>query len=222
MPNASTSAADLPPASPSASSAAPWAACLPHRRNPRARVPTRAAITPASRRVNSSRTPAHVRQPAGKHHLARMRHRDGECRHRLYRALDVRVPCKATAGARQGRERLGRRGGRAGDRRDASAEQQALRDGAGEKRDFTVERARSAHAQRLRKFPRRRRRLLPSRTAIAAVNAPPSSSRMNETSRSRHPRRSACSRTASAAAHTLSAVPMSTRFTFRCAGTEGR
>ena len=64
--------------------------------------------------------------------------------------------------------------------------------------------------------------MLPSSTAIAAVNAPPSSSRMNDTSRSPQPRRSACSCMASAAAHTLSAVPMSTRFTFRCAGTDAR
>ena len=35
--------------------------------------------------------------------------------------------------------------------------------------------------------------MLPCSTAIAAVNAPPSSSRMNETSRSPHPRRSTCS-----------------------------
>ena len=51
--------------------------------------------------------------------------------------------------------------------------------------------------------------------ASAAVKAPPSSRRMSETSCSRHPRRAACSRMASAAAHTLSAVPISTRFTLR-------
>ena len=64
--------------------------------------------------------------------------------------------------------------------------------------------------------------MLPRSTAIAAVKAPPSSSRMNETSCSAHPSRLTCSWTASATAHTLSAVPMSTRFTFRCAGTDAR
>jgi hypothetical protein len=45
---------------------------------------------------------------------------------------------------------------------------------------------------------------------------------MSATSPAAHPSRSDCSRIASAAAQTLSAVPMSTRFTLRCRGTDGR
>src|SRR5947208_1364222 len=62
----------------------------------------------------------------------------------------------------------------------------------------------------------------PAATATAAVNAPPSSSRTSDTADSGRPSRRACSDTASAAAPTFSAVPMSTRFTLRCAGTVGR
>ena len=55
------------------------------------------------------------------------------------------------------------------------------------------------------------------------MNAPPSSSRMNETSAAARTRDASPGRgSPSAAAHTLSAVPMSTRFTLRCAGTDGR
>src|SRR6266702_3074253 len=62
----------------------------------------------------------------------------------------------------------------------------------------------------------------PPATATAAVKAPPSSSRTKDVAESGHPKRRAWSTTASATAHTLSAVPMSTRFTLRCAGTVGR
>src|SRR3989475_714133 len=62
----------------------------------------------------------------------------------------------------------------------------------------------------------------PAATATAAVKAPPSSSHTNATSDRGDPNRRACSDTASATAHTFSAVPMSTRFTLRCAGTVGR
>src|SRR5205823_5071637 len=62
----------------------------------------------------------------------------------------------------------------------------------------------------------------PPATATAAVKAPPSSSRTKDVAESGRPKRRAWSTTASATAHTLSAVPMSTRFTLRCAGTVGR
>src|SRR5437879_1979427 len=62
----------------------------------------------------------------------------------------------------------------------------------------------------------------PSATATAAVKAPPSSTRTSDTLVSGRPNRRACSAIANAVAHTLSAVPMSTRFTLRCAGTVWR
>src|SRR5882762_1651416 len=62
----------------------------------------------------------------------------------------------------------------------------------------------------------------PAATATAAVKAPPSSSNTNDTSDRGEPTRRACSDSASATAHTFSAVPMSTRFALRCAGTVGR
>src|SRR5438876_6976452 len=62
----------------------------------------------------------------------------------------------------------------------------------------------------------------PAATATAAVNAPPSSSSTSDIFDSADPTLRAWSDTASATAHTFSAVPMSTRFTLRCAGTVGR
>src|SRR5213080_1249832 len=62
----------------------------------------------------------------------------------------------------------------------------------------------------------------PAATARTAVNAPPSSSSTSDTFDSGDPSLRAWSDTANATAHTFSAVPMSTRFTLRCAGTVGR
>src|SRR5438270_9945100 len=62
----------------------------------------------------------------------------------------------------------------------------------------------------------------PPATATAEVKAPPSSSRTKDVAESGRPKRRAWSTTACATAHTLSAVPLYTRFTFRCAGTVGR
>src|SRR6266705_646569 len=62
----------------------------------------------------------------------------------------------------------------------------------------------------------------PAATATAAVNAPPSSSSTSDTLDRGDPSLRAWSDTASATAHTFSAVPISTRFTLRCAGTVGR
>src|SRR3989442_1724183 len=62
----------------------------------------------------------------------------------------------------------------------------------------------------------------PAATATTAVKAPPSSSSTSDTLAGGRPTRPACSDTASATAHTFSALPMSTRVTLRCAGTLGR
>ena len=163
-----------------------------------------------------------AREPAGHDHFARARRGHGERHDGLHGALEVRLPRQPAPVRARRRQRLGRRVRRAGNRCRAAREQQALGHGSGEKRHLAVERPGRARADRSRRSARRRRRCAPSSTASAAVNAPPSSSRMKDASRSRQPCRWACSRTASAATHTLSAVPMSTRLTFRCAGTDGR
>ncbi len=62
----------------------------------------------------------------------------------------------------------------------------------------------------------------PSCTAITAVNAPPSSTYTKDVSRKPIPRRRAWSHTPRTTAQSLSAVPMSIRFTLRCSGTLAR
>ena len=188
--SASTSAADVPPARPSASSAAPCAACLATAANPVEHVDRDAghhAGKPSRQFVAHA---GHAGQPSGQHHLARARRRDGERGHRLDGALDVRVP----------RER-GR--GRSPATRATRPTRRACRRSSRRRRGTAVASRRSRRETRPRRRARRPRAcpaartmppapstIGPCSTARAAVNAPPSSSRMNETSRSRQPRRS--------------------------------
>ena len=134
--------------SPSATSAAPWAACLATFAKPASTCTGRPAITPASRRVSSSRTPA---TPASRPEriTSQARGADTASAATAFTALSTYasharrprgVPGAASASA------------------DASAvpaiveapppNRRRFDDRAGKKRDFAVERARGAHAER--------------------------------------------------------------------------
>ena len=100
MPSASTSAADRAAGKPVGEQRGALGRLLGHRREARrARGPDASAITPASRRANSSRTPATRASRPDRITSRASRRRHGECRHGLHRALDVRLPGEAAARA---------------------------------------------------------------------------------------------------------------------------
>ena len=151
MPSVSTSAADLPPARPSATSAAPWAACLATVAKPVSTCTDAPAGIPVSRRASSSRTPATPATRPDRMTSRAAGRRDGKKRDRFDDTLEIRLTGEPIARCPWVRDRCGRRIRRASDGCDASGKQQAFRDRSDEKRDLSVQRSRATETERPRR-----------------------------------------------------------------------
>ena len=159
----------MPPASPSASSAAPWAACLDFRSNPFSiRTGPRSA---SARAAGAPVLRGAPRRPGRKHDLIGLRSRHGQLTRQLHRALDVTPPAPDVL-----EPGLPRRDGL-----DPPANRSRFDHLPGQERHLSVQTTGGAPSDRSA-GPATPSTTWPSSTATPAVNAPPSSSRISETS----------------------------------------